>query len=87
MTPDTHKALIDRLSRAEGQIRALKETLRDGDAVNCREFITQVKAVRSALRAVSEQFIIEHIEGCQTLPPQERQSQMNEAIKLLTADS
>lgn len=86
MSTDTTKALIDRLSRAEGQIKALKRTLEDGDAIDCKNFIAQVKAARSALRAVNEQFIMSHISSCQSLPEKERDEQMHEAIKLLASD-
>ncbi len=86
MSTDTNKALIDRLSRAEGQIKALKRTLEEGEAVDCKNFIAQVKAARSALRAVNDQFIMSHISSCQSLPPAERDAQMQEAIKLLASD-
>jgi DNA-binding FrmR family transcriptional regulator len=83
----THtKALIDRLSRAEGQIRALKRILEEDGAADCKTFIAQVKAVRSALRAVSEEFIIKHLDTCQKLPLEERQAQMRTAVTLLTTD-
>ncbi len=87
MKTDSNKALIDRLSRAEGQIRALKRSLEeDGEIRDCKAFIVQVKAARSALKAVSEEFILDHIESCQALPETERQTQMNEAVRLLASD-
>ncbi len=86
MQTDTSKPLIDRLSRAEGQIRALKRALEENETLDCKEFITQVRATRSALKAVSEQFILHHIHTCQSLPEAERSEQMNEAIKLLSSD-
>jgi DNA-binding FrmR family transcriptional regulator len=78
--------LITRLNRAEGQIRALKRMLAATEPVNCKNFITQVKAARSALKAVSEQFIVDHLHTCQQLPAKERDEQMTEAIKLLSRD-
>ncbi len=86
MNTETTKTLIDRLSRAEGQIKALKRNLEEGEALDCKAFIAQVKAARSALRAVNEQFIMSHISSCQSLPPSERDEQMQEAIKLLASD-
>ncbi|MCA9357349.1 metal-sensitive transcriptional regulator [Candidatus Nomurabacteria bacterium] len=79
-TPE--QKMIDRLSRAEGQIRALKNYLESGK-IDCKSFITQVKAVRSALKAVNEEFIIAHIDTCQNLPEKKREAQMAEAIRLL----
>ncbi len=85
MDTDAQKALTDRLSRAEGQIRALKRALEE-DKIDCKHFIAQVKAARSALKAVSEQFIIHHITTCQALPEHERDQQVEEAVKLLTSE-
>lgn len=80
----THKKMIDRLSRAEGQIRALKHALEQDD-LDCQAFITQIKAARSALKGVSEQYILEHLSTCQALPSPEREKQMAEAIHLLAS--
>lgn len=88
MSDDSYKTLIDRLSRAEGQIRALKTTLQNSPAgeIDCKQFITQVKAARSALHGVSEQFILKHIHTCQSLPETERDESINEAIKLISGN-
>ncbi len=80
-TPPDHKKLLDRLSRAEGQIRALRHALESGD-LECKEFITQVKAARSALRAVSEQYVLEHLGKCQKMPSSQRDKEIAEAIHL-----
>ncbi len=85
MNIEAQKALTDRLSRAEGQIRALKRALEENE-IDCKQFIAQVKAARSALKAVSEQFIIHHINTCQALPEAERDEQVQEAVKLLTSE-
>ncbi len=77
--------LADRLSRAEGQIRALKLSLEQNTA-SCPDFVSQVKAVRSALKAVNDEFVIHHLGTCQKLPLTEREKQMAEAIKLLASD-
>lgn len=84
--PLNQKALIDRLSRAEGQIRALKQGLKDGTVTDCRDFITQVKAARSALKKTSELFVLDHIHNCQTLPENERNEQISDALKVLASD-
>lgn len=80
------KALIDRLSRAEGQVRALRHSLESGDACDCKAFISQVKAARSALKRTSEQFVLHHINACQSLPKEEREAQIEEALRVLASD-
>jgi len=81
----SEQKIIDRLSRAEGQIHALKNNLELG-TLDCKSFITQVKAVRSALKAVNEEFVIAHIATCKNLPEKKRDDQMAEAIHLLIQD-
>jgi DNA-binding FrmR family transcriptional regulator len=80
------KKIIDRLSRAEGQMKALKNSLENEETISCTEFVSQVKAVRNALRAVNDEFIILHLGMCQKLPVTEREREMAEAIKLLVND-
>lgn len=83
---EPNKALLDRLSRAEGQIRALRNALEAGEVKDCKSFISQVKAARSALKRTSEQFVLEHIHKCQSLPAKERDQQVSEALKVLASD-
>ncbi len=82
----SNKTLIDRLSRAEGQIRALKIALETDSITDCKNFISQVKAARSALKRTSELFVLDHIQNCQSLPEQERNEQISEALKILASD-
>ncbi|MCA9362624.1 metal-sensitive transcriptional regulator [Candidatus Kaiserbacteria bacterium] len=84
--PSDTKALIDRLSRAEGQVRALRHTLEAGEVCDCKSFISQIKAARSALKRTSEQFVLQHIHSCQALPKGEREAQIEEALKVLASD-
>ncbi len=49
MDKELQKNIINRLNRAEGQIHALRHLLAESDTENCKEFITQIKAARSAL--------------------------------------
>ena len=79
----TTQKLIHRLNRAQGQIGALKRTIESGQDADCKEFIAQVKAARSALQGVSEEFIAHHIHTCSKLPKEERDQQVREAIKLI----
>ena len=83
MDKESTTKLIHRLNRAEGQIRALKRIIESGTCSDCKEFITQVKAARSALQGVSEEYISHHIHKCEKLPKKEREEQINEAIKLI----
>lgn len=85
-TPQEKKALIDRLSRAEGQVRALRHTLESDNPCDCKAFISQVKAARSALKRTSEQFVLHHISACQSLPKEDRKAQIEEALKVLASD-
>ncbi len=80
------KQLINRLNRAEGQIRALRQHLEDDTLTDCREFITQVKAARAALKRASELYILEHIHQCDNLPKEKRGEKVTEAINLLASD-
>jgi DNA-binding FrmR family transcriptional regulator len=80
------KALVDRLSRAEGQIRALRLALESDSITDCKAFISQVKAARSALKRTSEMYVLEHIQKCQSLPTDERNEQISEALKVLASD-
>ncbi|MCA9365311.1 metal-sensitive transcriptional regulator [Candidatus Kaiserbacteria bacterium] len=84
----THKyqLLINRLNRAEGQVRALRESLEKDSIKDCKEFITQIKAARSALKHTSEQYVLMHIKKCQSLPAKKRDEQISEAIKVLASD-
>ena len=85
-TDETRKKMADRLSRAEGQIRALRRALEEDTISDCKEFISQVKAARSALKRTSEQFVLEHIKQCQALPSAKRDEQISEALKVLASD-
>ena len=82
----TTRALLARLSRAEGQVRALRVAIEDGTVEDCKAFISQVKAARAALKRASEQYVLAHISACQDLPIQERDAQVAEAIRTLASD-
>jgi DNA-binding FrmR family transcriptional regulator len=80
------KPLLDRLSRAEGQIRALRQALEEDKVKDCKEFISQIKAARTALKRTSELFVYEHIQTCQQLPTKKRDEQIKEALNILASD-
>ncbi|MCA9354068.1 MAG: metal-sensitive transcriptional regulator [Candidatus Kaiserbacteria bacterium] len=85
MDTDT-KQLLNRLSRAEGQVRALRVALERGEVTDCKAFMSQIKAARSALKHTSEQFVLQHIHKCQALPSAKRDEQIAEALKVLASD-
>jgi DNA-binding FrmR family transcriptional regulator len=58
-----HKAAsLKRLSRIEGQVRGLARMVEDDRY--CIDIITQISAVRAALRRVEEEILREHIAHC-----------------------
>lgn len=57
-----YKALLNRLSRIEGQIRGIRGMF-ERDAY-CIDIITQVSAVSSALSAFNKELLFEHINTC-----------------------
>ena len=57
-----HKALINRLSRIEGQIRGIKRMV-DEDAY-CIDIINQVSAASHALSSFNKEMLSAHIRGC-----------------------
>lgn len=59
---DEQRALINRLSRIEGQIRGIKGMI-ETDAY-CTDVITQVSAVTAALNSFSKELLAVHIKTC-----------------------
>ena len=56
------EARLKRLSRIEGQVRGLMRMVEEDRY--CIEIITQVSAVRAALRRVEEEVLKDHIAHC-----------------------
>lgn len=61
-TDETKKALLNRLSRIEGQIRGIKGML-ENDAY-CTDILTQCAAVNAAMNAFNRELIAQHMKGC-----------------------
>ena len=61
---DDKKALINRLSRIEGQVRGIKGMV-EKDSY-CPDILIQVSAVTSALNAFSRELLGNHIRTCVT---------------------
>lgn len=61
-TQQERKALINRLSRIEGQVRGVK-TMLENDAY-CTDIMIQVAAVNAALNSFNKELLSEHIHSC-----------------------
>ena len=62
MTPTTKKSCADRLKRIEGQIRGIACMIEDDRY--CIDVLTQVQAVRAALKRVEDVVLKDHVEHC-----------------------
>ena len=61
-TPEEHKALLNRLSRIEGQVRGIRGML-EKDAY-CVDILVQVAAANSALNSFSKELLSQHLRTC-----------------------
>ncbi|MFR6698423.1 MAG: metal-sensing transcriptional repressor [Faecalibacterium sp.] len=61
-SPEEHKALLNRLSRIEGQVRGIRGML-EKDAY-CVDILVQVAAANSALNSFSKELLAQHISTC-----------------------
>jgi CsoR family transcriptional regulator, copper-sensing transcriptional repressor len=76
------KALRDRVSRAEGQIRGIGRMLEEGRS--CDEVVTQLLAARAAIERIAAEVVTTHIDEClATLLPDEARATVSRAIKTL----
>lgn len=62
MSKDSKSVSIKRLNRIEGQVRGLSRMV-EGDRY-CIDIVTQIEAVRAALRRVEENVLREHVAHC-----------------------
>ena len=62
MRSDAKAATLKRLSRIEGQVRGLARMV-EGDRY-CIDIVTQISAVRAALRRVEEEVLRDHVAHC-----------------------
>ena len=61
-TPEEHKALLNRLSRIEGQIRGIRGMVEKD--VYCADILVQVAAANSALNSFTRELLSQHIRTC-----------------------
>ena len=62
MRPDIKTACAKRLNRIEGQVRGLSRMVEEDRY--CIDVVTQLSAVRAALRAVEEEVMRDHAAHC-----------------------
>jgi len=62
MRDDSKASVQKRLSRIEGQVRGLSKMV-DEDRY-CIDIVTQISAVRAALRRVEEEVLRDHVAHC-----------------------
>ena len=61
-SPEEYKALMNRLSRIEGQVRGIRGML-EKDAY-CVDILVQVTAVNSALNSFAKELLSQHVRTC-----------------------
>lgn len=61
-TEEARRALLNRLSRIEGQIRGIRGMVEND--VYCTDILTQSAAVTAAMNAFSRALLDSHIRGC-----------------------
>jgi DNA-binding FrmR family transcriptional regulator len=62
MSNETKTACRKRLGRIEGQVRGLARMIEEDRY--CIDVVTQISAVRAALRRVEEEILREHVSHC-----------------------
>ena len=81
-TPEEYRALANRLSRIEGQVRGIR-TMLDKD-VYCTDILVQVAAVNAALNSFNKVLLANHIKTCVTNDIREgREETVDELVTVL----
>lgn len=62
MGPSAKASVSKRLSRVEGQVRGIARMVEDDRY--CIDIVTQISAVRAALRRVEEEVLRDHVAHC-----------------------
>ncbi len=86
MQDDTKTACLKRLTRIEGQVRGLLRMVEEDRY--CIDTITQISAVRAALRRVEEEILRDHVGHCvkhamQSGDAGEQQAKIDELMEVL----
>jgi len=62
MQTDTKSAVLKRLNRIEGQVRGLSRMIEEERY--CIDIVTQISAIRAALRRAEEEILRDHVAHC-----------------------
>lgn len=62
MRPHAKSSVLKRLSRIEGQVRGLSRMVEQDRY--CIDIVTQLSAVRAALRRAEEEILADHVANC-----------------------
>lgn len=79
-------ALLDRLSRVEGQVRGVRRMVEDGRY--CIDILTQIDAVTAAMARVQDELLEAHLDHCvpdalEGQDPAARRAKIDEVVELL----
>jgi DNA-binding FrmR family transcriptional regulator len=80
LSPQRRDDVLLRLRRIEGQVRGVQRMVEDGR--DCREIVTQVAAIKSALASVSSQVLQCYASNCLGDDEQPRDRTIAELIEL-----
>jgi DNA-binding FrmR family transcriptional regulator len=80
LAPQRREDVLLRLRRIEGQVRGVQRMVEDGR--DCREIVTQVAAIKSALASVSSQVLQCYASNCLGDEDQPRDRTIAELIEL-----
>ena len=86
MQDDTKAAIQKRFNRIEGQVRGLSKMVEENRY--CIDIVTQISAVRSALRRAEEEILRDHVAHCvehaiNTGDKQDQRTKITEIIDVL----
>jgi CsoR family transcriptional regulator, copper-sensing transcriptional repressor len=84
--PPSHTKQLPRLNRIKGQIEGIKKMI-EGHRY-CPDILTQLRAVRSAIRNLELQILDDHLSGCVTEAfhsknPEEKNQKIDEIRELI----
>lgn len=79
----SHIENMPRLNRISGQVAGIKKMIEEGR--HCTDIISQLRAVRSALKAVESNILHKHLQHCvaQSFASEEDKDQKIEELKML----
>ncbi|MEQ9616648.1 MAG: metal-sensitive transcriptional regulator [Phycisphaerales bacterium] len=84
LSDETVRGLVNRLSRIEGQVRAVKRMVAEREC--CDEVLTQTAAIRSALDRVVAKLVQDELLHCLTTCGQmDAEDRMSQAMKAVSA--